>query len=134
VLAAARGRIVPLEAKLVTAMRALLHDASPTLDRLELGARACLARERQTMANAGPALANAMRARLLHARHGLSSLAAQLDALSPLAVLQRGYAIATDREGRAVLAAATVAPGDPLTVRFHHGTAYTEVVRIDPEA
>ncbi len=52
----------------------------------------------------------------------LGSLAAQLDSLSPLKCLGRGYAVVTNaRDGRAVLDAETVEIGDPLDIRLRHG-------------
>ena len=52
----------------------------------------------------------------------LGRSAARLDALSPLAVLARGYAIATDANGRALVDASAVRAGDRLRVRLHRGT------------
>jgi exodeoxyribonuclease VII large subunit len=52
----------------------------------------------------------------------LAKLAARLDALSPLAVLSRGYAIALhDRTERALVHAKDAAPGDALRVILHDG-------------
>ena len=56
-------------------------------------------------------------------------LARQLDALSPLAVLVRGYAIAT-HEGRAVRSAKELQPGDALEVRFGEGRVDAEVRKV----
>lgn len=47
--------------------------------------------------------------------------AAKLDALSPLEVLSRGYAIAMDEDGRAVKDSSGVRAGDKLTVRLASG-------------
>lgn len=47
--------------------------------------------------------------------------AAKLDALSPLKVLSRGYAIAMDEDGRAVKDSSGVRAGDKLTVRLASG-------------
>ena len=64
--------------------------------------------------------------RLVRARGDLATLAARLDAMSPLKVLARGYAIVTTN-GRAVRAAAEVGPGDMLSVRVADGTFDAEV-------
>ena len=53
-------------------------------------------------------------------RAGLAAQAAKLDALSPLKVLARGYAIAYDERGVAT-SAKNFAPGDALRVRFGDG-------------
>ena len=50
-------------------------------------------------------------------------LAAALDAMSPLRVLARGYAVATDAQGRGVKDAGSLKPGDRLRLRFSHGEA-----------
>lgn len=58
----------------------------------------------------------------------LSRYAASLDALSPLKVLSRGYAIAKDEEGHVVKSAADVALGQDLTVQLGEGSVKTKVV------
>lgn len=50
----------------------------------------------------------------------------RLDALSPLAVLNRGYALAL-KDGHAVRSIAELAPGDALVVRLRGGSATTRV-------
>ena len=52
----------------------------------------------------------------------LAALAARLDSISPLKVLERGYAVAINlRDGRAVIDAAAVEVGDELDLRLSHG-------------
>jgi exodeoxyribonuclease VII large subunit len=52
----------------------------------------------------------------------LRALAAQLDTLSPLGVLARGYALAWNDDRTAILRrAASVAPGDRIHVTLHEG-------------
>jgi exodeoxyribonuclease VII large subunit len=63
-----------------------------------------------------------MRRRVAAGREELAGSAARLDALSPLAVLGRGYAIATDASGKAILDAAEVRRGDAVRVRVHRGS------------
>jgi len=70
---------------------------------------------------------DATEARLQEARERLGLAAASLDALSPLAVLQRGYAIAQDAAGRPLRDAAVVSPGDPVSVRLSKGRLNTRV-------
>jgi exodeoxyribonuclease VII large subunit len=65
-------------------------------------------------------------------RHGLDArlgtLAARLDALSPLAVLGRGYAVCWNADRtRIVRDAATVAAGDDVQVTLERGTLHCEV-------
>lgn len=59
--------------------------------------------------------------RLETARKRLGLVAASLDALSPLAVLQRGYAIAEAADGRLLRDASSVATGDQVHVRLGKG-------------
>ena len=54
-------------------------------------------------------------------QHRFEGLAGRLDALSPLRVLARGYAVAFDERGHALLSAAQVQPGERLRVRLHDG-------------
>ncbi len=65
-------------------------------------------------------------------RAGLVAAARQLDALSPLSVLVRGYAIVT-RDGAPVTDAATLAVGDPLRLRLARGAVEASVVRVCTE-
>ena len=71
----------------------------------------------------------ALAARALAARrHRYEGLTARLDALSPLKVLARGYAVAFDPRGHALLQAAQVRPGERVRVRLHEGELVAEVV------
>jgi exodeoxyribonuclease VII large subunit len=66
--------------------------------------------------------------RLLRAkRERLARLALQLEERSPLRVLERGYAIATDAAGNVLRDAAQVALGDPVAVQLHRGRLTAEV-------
>jgi exodeoxyribonuclease VII large subunit len=62
----------------------------------------------------------------------LASSAARLDAMSPLKVLGRGYAIATRADGRAVRIASDVHPGDTLTVRVDRASIEAEICAVEP--
>jgi exodeoxyribonuclease VII large subunit len=57
-----------------------------------------------------------------HARFHLSSAAGRLDAVSPLRVLERGYAVVfNQRNGRALVDAADAEVGDDLDIRLSRG-------------
>jgi exodeoxyribonuclease VII large subunit len=51
----------------------------------------------------------------------LSALAGRLDALSPVATLGRGYAVATDDRGRTLASASDFAAGQPFALRLRDG-------------
>lgn len=55
-------------------------------------------------------------------RHKFVALASALDAMSPLKVLSRGYAIASDSEGKLVKSVGDVAGGDVLSLSVSDGT------------
>jgi exodeoxyribonuclease VII large subunit len=62
------------------------------------------------------------------ARLRLTAAASALHALSPLAVLARGFAIVHDTHGRVLRDAAHTAPGDELSVRLATGSLRTRVL------
>jgi exodeoxyribonuclease VII large subunit len=65
------------------------------------------------------------------ARQRLGLAAASLDALSPLAVLQRGYAIAQRQDGTLLRDANSVAVGDFVSVRLAKGKLSASVEEIE---
>jgi exodeoxyribonuclease VII large subunit len=76
------------------------------------------------LTDAGPRLMRAHEAVLLRS-------AAQLDALSPLKVLARGYALAQDEAGHVVKRADALVPGDALTVTLAKGRVRAEVREVE---
>ncbi|MEK7388142.1 MAG: exodeoxyribonuclease VII large subunit [Elusimicrobiota bacterium] len=71
-------------------------------------------------------LPEALKRRLETLSLRLAAAAGRLDAISPLAVLARGYAIATTR-GKVLTRASQVAAGDPVTLRLSQGSIHCEV-------
>ena len=61
-------------------------------------------------------------------RHRYEGLTARLDALSPLKVLARGYAVAFDERGHALVQAAQVRAGERVRVRLHEGELSAQVI------
>ena len=59
-------------------------------------------------------------------------LTAALDAMSPLKVLTRGYAIATDSRGRLLRSVAQVKAGDSIELRLSDGGLQAVVKNIHP--
>ena len=80
---------------------------------------------------ASTACNDAMETSLQDARERLGLAAASLDALSPLAVLHRGYAIAQDASGKPLREAAAVKAGDEVRVRLSKGRLNTRVEAIE---
>ena len=69
--------------------------------------------------------------RVQHGRERLGLAAASLDALSPLAVLHRGYAIAQDANGKLLRDAGDVTVGDLVDVTLSKGKLRTKVEKSD---
>jgi len=78
---------------------------------------------------AGDRLHAALTAGLERRRQQLVRLSAQLDALSPLRVLQRGYAVPAGPDGRVLKHRAEFVPGEPFTLRVADGTV---AARVEP--
>ena len=60
-------------------------------------------------------------------REKFSMLSASLDAMSPLKVLARGYAVATDADGAVLRSAAQTQPGDTIRVQLQDGALHCTV-------
>lgn len=109
-------------AELVLADRAaILRQADALATRLAAGlsGRTRLAAER--LGRAGDRLAGGLGRILQHRRQRLDRLGGMLDALSPLRVLRRGYAVALDDRGRVLKRRDQFVPGDPFTLRLADG-------------
>lgn len=71
------------------------------------------------------------RSRFSQAQAGLSELAARLDALSPLRVLARGYAIPTAPDGSAITGVAALTVGESFSLRMQDGSARCQALAVD---
>lgn len=91
-----------------------------------------IARQRAALREHTLRLAFLIRQRLSRQRHQLGQLAGVLDAVSPLAVLQRGYAIAKRADGSILRSAAQAKPGDRLALVLHDGELKCQVNAIHP--
>ena len=60
----------------------------------------------------------------------LERVCARADALSPLKVLSRGYAVAFDSNGQAVREASALKREDKVRIRFEKGEALTRVEEV----
>ena len=86
-----------------------------------------VAASRSRFDSASAAVTDAFAAHLQKGRERLGLAAASLDALSPLSVLQRGYAIAEDSSGKVLRDSAAVEVGDEVGVRLAKGKLRTLV-------
>ncbi|WP_447928105.1 exodeoxyribonuclease VII large subunit [Vreelandella sp. EE27] len=107
-----QGRATQLGKRLASQDMARLHQAEQTrIDQLERR------------------LKGAMQRTLEARRARLTSAARELNAVSPLAVLGRGYAIAQDDQGQVIHRAQDTAPGQKLSLRLGEGRLSVEVKR-----
>jgi len=95
-------------------------------------ARRILAGIKKELAAREAAMASAMRAVVLQQRSRLEQLSAQIVALSPLAILERGYALVFDAAGKLLKDAAQVRPGDDISARLARGTLAAAVKKTTP--
>jgi exodeoxyribonuclease VII large subunit len=110
-LSAQRLALVRLSERLAASPRRWLSPRKVALDALEGQAR------------------GAARTRLDALHERLAYQAIRVDAMSPLRVLSRGYAIAfVEGTGKALLRAADVTKGDRLRLRLHEGDVRADVV------
>ena len=135
-LARRQQRVDDLVYRLVNAQRRLFRQYASRLD--VAGARirhfdlrrqlAAVSREIDSHA---AALAAAIRRFLLLRRARWERTGARLEEMSPLKILDRGYALVFDSTGRLVKDAATVKIGDEVSARLARGTIVTTVKKTD---
>jgi exodeoxyribonuclease VII large subunit len=109
--------------------RARAREVEARLSALDLQLR--FARTRRRLEIAEAAAWQSARACVAQARARFQTLAARLDPLSPLRVLERGYAIASDEAGRILKDAAEVAPESGIQVRLARGRLKARVTEAD---
>jgi exodeoxyribonuclease VII large subunit len=90
-------------------------------------ARRRLAAVRQRLEAQVANLAAVTHTRLLESRGALDRQTASLEALSPVAILNRGYALVFDAKGQLVKDAARLEPGDELSARLARGRVRARV-------
>ncbi|HEY8552683.1 MAG TPA: exodeoxyribonuclease VII large subunit [Thermaerobacter sp.] len=131
------ARLAEMADRLERAMRRRLERARRRLD--ELARRPGLRHPAQQLENRRRRLRQiegdlhrAMTWRIHGERRRLEALAGRLEALSPLAVLRRGYSITRDATGRVLTDAGDVRPGQRVEVQLARGRLEAEVRRVDP--
>jgi exodeoxyribonuclease VII large subunit len=70
--------------------------------------------------------------KLLLLRSRFAENAGKLQAMSPLAILERGYSVATDAAGHTVRSVGDLRSDDPLTIRLSDGHVEAKVVKTHP--
>ena len=124
-LAAWSRRALALRRERLARLGQMLHAQHPQL---------VIARERSAIVRVSDALRAAMRAQMVRRGAILERSGARLDALSPLKVLGRGYAIATREDGRAVRRASDVKPGERIALRVESARIEADVVKVEDES
>jgi exodeoxyribonuclease VII large subunit len=89
-----------------------------------------LTEKRHRLMEAEEKLGLLMEQNMLQTRGRLAVYAQQLNGLSPLRQLERGYAYVTDSEGHGITSTAQVAPGERMTVAVTDGEIQADVVKI----
>jgi len=119
-------RLDDVKFRLVTAERRLLEQQRRGLEGVasairHFDVRQRLAGMRRDLTARIGALASAGRALLLRRRSQIDHLQGRLQALSPVAILDRGYALVFDPKGNLVKDADQVEPGQDITARVARG-------------
>lgn len=118
--------------------RLVVLGARMRLDPLEARSRGAMQRQlqrrSQSLTGMPGRLEVALGRRLERERGRLDAITGRLEALSPLTVLGRGYAIVTDARGRALTSASGVQAGDAIAVRLHQGKLGASVVEVEEGA
>lgn len=89
-----------------------------------------LREQSQTIDHLEQQLTQRMQQTLMLAQNKLQTLAARLETLSPLATLQRGYAIVMDDQQHAIDSVAKIKVGDQLTAKLSDGSFSCNVTKI----
>lgn len=110
----------------MAARRKALEAASDRLSSLDLRLRFAAIRRR--LESCDTAITQAARLRLSRAQGELVALEAHLKQLSPLAILERGYAI-VEREGKIVKSPEDAPPGSDISVRLATGSLGARVTK-----
>jgi exodeoxyribonuclease VII large subunit len=130
-----RFRLEKAERQLLERCHRRCENVSSTVRHYD--ARRRLAAIRQQLQAQVANLAAATRTQLLEIRGALDRRTASLEALSPVAILNRGYALVFDAKGRLVKDAARLNAGDDLSARLARGRVRARVTateRSEPES
>jgi exodeoxyribonuclease VII large subunit len=122
-----RYRLETSERKLIEKHRRRWEQVSAAVRHYD--ARRVLAGMRRDLASHATAITSAMHTLLLRRRSRLEQIDQQLKALSPTAILERGYALVFDSSGKLVKNSAQVEAGEEISARLAHGSLTARVER-----
>lgn len=132
-LAERRARLAPAGARLAGGLRQRVDRTRRLTDalrtRLGSATQACVGRDWQRHDDARTGLETAIRRRLARRLAEADALGAALHALSPLQVLDRGFGLARDADGRVLRRRADFTPSLPFTLRVADGDV---AARVEP--
>lgn len=120
-----RYRVEKAERRLIEKHRRKWEQVSAAVRHYD--ARRVLAGMRRDLASRTTAIASATQTLLLRRRSRLEQLGHQLKALSPVAILERGYALVFDSSGKLVKNSAQVEVGEEISARLAHGSLTAKV-------
>ena len=121
-------RIEPVTRQQLVRVRQLLADAQSEMAHASIRQ---VGEHRVSLERLGDRMAHAMAMRRERSRRDLERLQSQLKALSPVAVLERGYSVTRKEDGTIVRSSDEVAMGDRLYTRVASGTVESEVKGTD---
>lgn len=87
--------------------------------------------EQQKQTQLKSRLQTAMHNKLKQSQNALHNQLSQLNAVSPLATLARGYAIVKDDKGKVTTDCTSLSVGDKVNIRLHKGQINAKVISID---
>jgi exodeoxyribonuclease VII large subunit len=122
-----KNRLDRAERQILEQHRRRLESAAAAVRHYDV--RRMLAGIHQELDSRVAALAATARTRLLRQRGILNQLTGQLEALSPIAILDRGYALVFDSSGVLLKDAAQVRAGEEISARLAKGTVTATVSR-----
>jgi len=120
-----RYRLEKAERKLIEQHRRKWEQVSAAVRHYD--ARRVLAGMRRDIASRTTAIASAVRTLLLRRRSRFEQIGHQLKALSPVAILERGYALVFDSSGTLVKDSAQVEIGEEISARLSHGSLTAKI-------